>query len=481
MGARGPLTGIGGYVFRVYSAAYVAIIGFALLGDINGSQARVVAVSERASAIAACGIGTALLLFAISGYRAVALRPTPAETQLVVMSPTPRSISLARPTAFSATSVAIAGALGTIALMLVAPTQFGGLSVAREAGYVAFGASLGVVGLGAHLLIAERRARFVIAAAAALAGASGYDAWRNNDTTPLTRAIETLRTGAAFGAVAATFIIGVALLVTANRGAERLPMELIARGGDVADRAVFAVAGNDLRSLLLLQRSVGERAWRRRPLFHVSRPLAVRYPLVSRTLRGVARWRLGRWAVIAASTLAASALLTVPSASLRTTALAAGVLWIAGLATAEAFAQENDRADLLTLYPSPRSIEIRHVLLSFVVVAVPLITTFVAAPWIHLTIASRLGLAVASASAASCASVVTYRRQWKQLVTPEMMLMDVYGTGGIAVFVKVLWPAVVANVALLGVRAHFNAIGVATTAAAVFVMTLLWVTRSAHR
>jgi hypothetical protein len=477
MARRTPRAGIGEYLYRLYTAAYFLVLAFALLGDINGTGAHVVAVTQRASAFAGAAVGALTVAFALSGYRAVALRPTPAETQLALLSPTPRTATLARATAFSASSVAIAGAFATVGLMLASPFEFGGLGVGRQLGYVACAAGVSVAAFGAHLLVAERRARsFTIAAGAALAALSVVDIVTNRGIGPLTTAVETLRTGPAAVVVIGSWLLATALVGISARGAERLPMELIARGANVADRATFAIAGNDLRSLLLLQRSLGAQAWRTRPLFRLSRRAGRQRPVMVRAIRCIARWRYGRWLTVLAAAAGASALLTVPRPTLRTLALAAVVLWAAGLVLGEPFAQENDRADRLVLLPAPRRLEAQHVLISWTLTFVLLSVTLLAAPWVHVAVISSIALAVAGASAAMCAATITYRHKWALVANPAMVGMDPYGGIGGIIIVKVLWPAIVACVSLLGVRAGAPAAPAALCGGAVFGLTLLWLT-----
>ena len=342
MARRRPRSGWGEYAYRIYAAAYFAVLGFALLGDLSGHRTTPLAITPRASALAGLAAGVAILAMGLSGYRAVAIRPTPAEIQFDILSPVPRRRTLTRPTAFSATSAAIGGAVLMLITMLTSPKQFGGLTVGRQVGYLAFAAGTAVAGFAAHLIVAERARRSVLVTLVLAAlGLSAYDAISGHEVAPLTVAIEWLRDGPALVTIVGVWALGIAGIVTATRRAERLPVELIARGADVLDKATFALAGNDFRSLLLLQRSITN-AWRDRPLIRFSSSLARRFPVTIRALRGLARWRYGRVFVLVASALG-SATMLADEPTIRTLALAAAALWVLGLVLAEPFAQENDR------------------------------------------------------------------------------------------------------------------------------------------
>lgn len=410
----------------------------------------------------------------LSGFRAIAIRPTPAEIEYELLSPMPRSRTLARPTAFSATSAAIAGSLVMLIVMLTSPSQFGGLPVSRQVGYLGFASGAAVVGFASHLFVAQRtRPSFLVALYVGALGLSVSDIVSRRSATPLTVAIEWLRDGPAVATIGATWLLAIAGVGLATYRAEELPLELIARGADVLDRAVFALAGNDFRSILLLQRSITN-AWRGRPIVRFPSSLARRFPVTIRALRGVARWRYGRVLALAASATGSAMLLSVNHTSIRTLSLAAGALWIFGLVLGEPFAQENDRRDALMLLPDPSSVELRHIAVSWVFAA---ITMLGAMTFVGPGDAGRdVALAVAAASAATCAATITYRKRWRMMNAPAVAF-DPAGFGGLSVVTQMLWPAIVAFICIVGLMTDAPPAATAARSLVVFAITLGFVAR----
>lgn len=472
MARRGPRSGWGEYVWRLYVLAYFSVVGFALLGDLSGHRLHPTNISTRASALAGLSVGVIIVTMGLSGFRAIAIRPTPAEIQFDLLSPIRRSQTLARPTAFSATSAAIGGALIMLAVMLTSPTQFGGVPVGRQVGYLGFAAGVAVVGFAAHLLVAQRATRTaLVSTCAALGLTSAFDVARNRELAPLTKGVEWLRDGPLLIPIGGAWLAGVVGIVWATRRAERLPVELIARGSDVLDRATFALAGNDFRSLLLLQRSITH-AWRDYPIVRFPSRLARRYPLTVRALRGLARWRYGRVFVLLATAGGSAAMLSADHATVRTLALAAAPLWVLGLILAEPFAQENDRRDALELLPDSVSVESRHVMVSWVLA----FATMLAAVTAIGTVSAGRGVAtaIAAASAATCASTITFRRRWKSVFTTAVAA-DPTGMGGGTIIIQMAWPAIVAFICIAGLLVDGPVVALAIRSLAVFGITLGWV------
>lgn len=469
--ARGQL---GRVAYTLYVTAYFAILGFGFVGDLAGEHAHPQTITPRASAVAGAAIAVLVIVAAQVGRSAVALRPSPAEVQYALLSPMSRQSSLARPTGLSVVTSVIASAVAALILMLTSAPQFGGLSVGIQLSYVAFAAGVGLVTFAVHLLVAERRLRTPLLAVALLViVASAYDVARGTEASPFTFGVRALREGAPALSVIGPFTLGGVLLWLALSHAENIPLEMVSRGSDIADRAGIALLGNDLRTLLMLQRSMGAQPWRGRPHVRFGSRLARRFPVLVRALRGIARWRLYRWMMFAAISAAIGALLRVHPATARTIGLSAFALWILGLILCEPLAQENDRSDRLFLLPRSRTIEYRHVAVSWSITFLWLLAVLSVAMGDRNPALSVVAIAGAAASAATTAAAISYRREWKSLVketafyTPDM--------GGSALLISVLWPALVAAVCLAPWASERDGVVIAAPSVVVLAGLVHWI------
>ncbi|MBA2607643.1 MAG: hypothetical protein H0U92_01730, partial [Actinobacteria bacterium] len=244
---------------------------------------------------------------------------------------------------------------------------------------------------------------------------------------------------------------------------------------DLADRASVALVGNDLRTLLMLQRSMGAQPWRSRPRVRFSPALARRFPVLLRALRGIARWRVYRWLVFLTISTSIGALLRVHPATARTIGLASFALWILGLVLCEPIAQEHDRTDRLMLLPQPRNIEYRHIAVSWSVTFVWLLAVMTVAARDRVDAASIVGIAAAAATAATVAASISFRRVWKSLVKETALYAPDFG--GFSLMISVLWPALVAAACLSPWASDRT--GLALVGPSIVVMTglVMWVRR----
>ena len=407
--------------FRIYAAAYLAVLVYGFFGDLNRGRVQPETISGRVLGIAGVVVVGLVAGVGLAGRAAVALRPSSAEVQYSLLSPVPRRRSLSRSIRASLTLSSIAAVVAMVALMLICTAQFSGLSLASAVAYLVAAAGVGVIGFGVHLLVAEGRGKPLAWAGVAVALTLASDIANGSARSPVAGAVRSLRGDAAVASIAAVYAVGGLLVWLGTRQAERIALEAIARGADVADRASVALSGNDLRTLLVLYRSLGARAWREAPLFRLPRAASLRWPVLTRSLRGIARWRATRWLFVAASAAGVGALLSVQPVSIRTTALAALVLWAFGLALNEPLAQEHDRADRLALLPNARSVEYRHIGVGWAVAFIWLTPSTVIALAGHATITTAIGVAAAAASGATVAAAVSFRATWKPLLNPQSL------------------------------------------------------------
>lgn len=405
--------GFGRFAFRVYSAAYVAVLGVGVLSDLS-HRAGTHPMQPRSAALIALGLLAGTAIVAATGRRAVALRVSEAELQLSLLSPRPRRDTLRRTTLRSlGLCVAVCGFGGLVAVAL-SNGSGGGTDAALSV--VCFASGIGGLAFGVHLLVAEQRGRPLTVAALAVALTLVADVVRERGRSVLTTAVRQALTGGSWLVVLVVSALASLVVWVAWQDSERLSLERIGAGSATSDGASLAVAGNDIRSLLLVTRAVGARAWRTKPLFRVSTAFALSAPATTRTLRFIARWRLSRWVTVLSTIATATVLLTSGSPSFARLALVALLLWALGLALNEPFAQEHDRRDRLRLLPQARSLELR-------LLGSSTCTTFIVllpALWVRLPVATAACLATAAAAAATVASGVSFRSEWKLLLDPKL-------------------------------------------------------------
>lgn len=471
VGGKGQLARV---AYRIYVLMYFSVIGFGVLGDLRGKDPTPLTITTKASAVGGLCVLAVFVGSAIAGRMAVALRPSPAEIQLALLSPLPRSQALARATGLSSTVAFVGGGAAMLVMMLGASAQFTGLTVAIQLAYMGAAAGVTLVAFGLHLLVVERRYLVPMGVVTAtLVVLSARDALVGSRLSPVTVAVIDVRRGAPAAIVIALFVVGAALVWLAIAGAERIPLEKVARGAGVADRAAVAIFGNDLRTIILLQRSVGAHTWTYRPPLRVPRQFALAFPVTARGLRNLARWRLVRWLFVVATAAGVAALLRVEPVSVRTVGLSAAVLWGLGLALGEPLAQEHDRADRLALLPEPHSIEYRHLAFSWAMAFVILGAALTTALHDRVDALSIFGLTCAAASAATVAGASTYRKVWKPLVGQGSAGMFPE-SAGIGIAFSVAKPAVFAFVSL---AAWFGSTGlvVAVPGFGVLACLVIWI------
>jgi hypothetical protein len=391
------------------------------------------------------------------------------------MSPRPRRTTLARPTEVSATAAIFAAGTAALALMLTSATQFAGLSVGIQFAYVAFAASVGLLAFAAHLLIAERwHLMWLLAAAVLLAAASAYDVAFASAVSPVTIAVRALRHSSPALAVLGPFAFGTVLVWRAVAAAESLPLEMIGRGSDVADRGAVALLGNDLRTLLMLQRSLGSHTWRARPRVRIRPRFARRYPVLARALRGIARWRVYRWVFVGAVSVAVGALLRIHPANIRTIGLAAAALWALGLAVCEPIAQEHDRTNRLNLLPMSRRLEVRHVAVSWSLIFGWMLALLAIALAGRADAVSVAGVAFAAATGATTAAAISFRHVWDPMLgKPAQVAFP--ETAAMGLLTTVLWPGLVVAICLAGWATHARGLGVAAPSIFVLAGLVFWI------
>ncbi|MEY2473790.1 MAG: hypothetical protein QOK28_3119 [Actinomycetota bacterium] len=466
---------MGEIAYRLYVLAYGSVVGLAFLGDVRGNHAAAATIAPRTTALAGAALVALIVIAGSLGRRVVALRPSPADVQLALLSPSPRDDTLRSTIGVAASVAAVAAGVAAIVFMFVATPQFSGLSVGVELAYVAFGAAIGLLVYALHLVVAERRSLVPLGLiAGAVIVLCGVDVLSESARSPATLAVRSLRCGASPIAILATVGIGSALLWRARANAEDIETEMISRGGDLADHAAVALFGNDVRTLLILQRSMGSQPWRRRPLVHFPSAVAQRFPVLARTLRNIARWRGYRWLVMLSLTGALCGLLRVQPASARTTVLSAMCLWLLGLVSCESIAQEHDRADRLSLLPMERSIEFRQFAAAWSIEFVWLTAALLATRSRASSILTLTCLAAACTTAATVAAAVTFRRVWKPVTSLEWMASPAPGA---EIVITVLWPALVAFICLSGLLRGATGALLLPSSVLVTIGYLLWVAK----
>jgi len=443
--------------FQLYAAAYIAVLGVDVLDDVSRASVRSAELGRPLPVLIAIGAVSLIVLAGVAGRVGVALRPSAAEVQFSLLSSTLRERSLARAVRSAlGLSVTAAVALGVV-VMVLCPAQFGAVGIGGRMAYLAFAGGVGALALAVHLLVAERRVTPLAIAGLAVATTFVADIANGIHRSLTSVLVPTLGLGA----------VG---LWHASRNAERIPLERVARGSFALDSAALAVAGNDVRSLMLALRNFGESPWRSRSRFEVPTALAVRFPVTARTVRSVARWRLSRWVGIAALVLGITGMCTSGERSLTRAALAALLLWALGLYLNEPLAQEHDRRDRLASLPNARSVEVRHVVVGWATTFGVLVPAFAT----RLPFAASVFLGVAGASAATVAAAMSLRSTWTLLLNPRHIGMPPELVAGHMLY-KLARPALVALVCLGSWRAGVVGIGVALPGMCAVAVLLAWV------
>jgi hypothetical protein len=212
-------------------------------------------------------------------------------------------------------------------------------------------------------------------------------------------------------------------------------------------------------------------------LFEVAPWFVRRFPVLSRSLRGVARWRIYRWLFVIAMTAAASGLLRVQPASVRTTALAGVALWLLGLAVCESFAQEHDRADRLAGLPMALGVELRQIGSCWLLLVAMLLPACAIALAGRSNLTTVIALAAASASGATAGACNSLRRVWKSFdvryANNPALVAGPFVGGDIAL--TLAWPVLLVILCIAPWARQSHGVGLLLSSVVVFGGFVFWI------
>lgn len=449
-------------LYRVYLAAIVGggsiLFVSGLVPDTELTSSELADVSRLGPAALGLVAVVALATGLRSGANGGPLAVEDADVRYVLLAPLDHRRALHHPAVQRVRAVAFAGALaGAIAGELAARRMPGSLGEWAAWGVV-FGVSCAFAYVGAalvaHGLRLPRTAAFAIAAVLLVwqgaAVVSGGDVWGPAD--PLGRlALWPLDADplALVQPLALVVLVAVGLALLG-----RMSLEALARRSGLVAQLRFAVTLQDVRTVMLLRRQLGQEHTRRRPWLRLRR--GGRGGVVwRRDWSGLLRFpvrRLGRMALLAA---AAGACTAVAYQGVTPAVVGAGLaLFVLGLEALEPLSQEVDQVDRRLSYPAVTGpFMVRHlpataaVLVPFAAIAAG--TGVAVEPGrTSAAVAAVLALPITWAGASGAIVNVVKGAPDQSTEAAEGMFMPPE-VSGITTVVRGVWPLVVSVVGVL--------------------------------
>lgn len=462
-------------LYRVYLAAliggFVAIFLSEQVNDAPFTATQIEAVMHDGPRVAGLIVAVTIFLGLRSGANGGPLSIEDAEVSHVLLAPVDRGAVLRRPAAQRLRTLAFAGAItGGATGLLIGKRMPAGWETSR-AGFVMLaalggavtGASFVAVALLAHGLRIHR-------AVLTLVG-GGLVAWQaatvfapSHPAGPFT-AVGLLgldRLGAAAAGAVAFSAVLVAGAVTMSG---RLRIEALARRSALVSQLKFAVTMQDIRTVVLLRRQLGQEHMRADAWFRLPRVLR-RNAVTARCMRSLARFplrrllRMAMLAIVAAAGMVAAWRGTTPG--FVVSGLAAFLL---GLDVIEPLSQEIDRPDRTDALPTERGLLLaRHLTvpafatLPFVVIGG--VVAYSLEPH-GMTLVAAVLVGVPAALAGVCGAVINaVRGAPDPLGDANATLYMPPEVSGMGTVIRTAWPPFVSVLGSLPVavlaRAHDN-------------------------
>ncbi|MCH7790202.1 MAG: hypothetical protein IH940_12295 [Acidobacteria bacterium] len=353
----------GDLLYRVYVTVLLSLFGFYLaLGLVDDSTVGVDEI-DWIEQHGAAWIGLVAAITIVGGLRSGAsggpLAIDEANLHHLVMSPIDRLVALSPIIrTLLAGGIALGAVLGAASGEL-ASRQLPGQAVAWVACGLLTGTTISLGCIGAALItgsskVVRKRPWIISLTASLIIGWSILDIAQGWETSP----------GTAVGMVAlwpirfswlaiAAPVIALGLVLYGRRRIVELSIERASRRAHLIRQVRFALAQQDIRSLILLRRQLGFERPRSRPMIRLSPGrFENRVPALYRDFRSYLRWPIQR--VVRIIGLSVVAGIAVAGLWQGTTALAAGVaavIYLAALEVVEPFSQELDHPLLLESAP----------------------------------------------------------------------------------------------------------------------------------
>ena len=462
-------------LYRVYLAAliggFVAIFLSEQVKDAPFTASQIDAVMHDGPRVAGLIVAVTIFLGLRSGANGGPLSIEDAEVRHVLLAPVDRGAVLRRPAAQRIRTLAFVGAIaGGAAGLLVGKRMPADWETSR-AGFVIVAAVAGAI-TGAAFVIAALLAHGlrVHRAVLTLVG-GGLVCWQaesvfapSHPAGPFT-AVGLLGLDRLGAAAASALALSLALAAVALLVAGRLRIEALARRSALVSQLKFAVTMQDIRTVVLLRRQLGQEHMRARAWFPLPRVLR-RDPVTARCMRSLARFplrRILRMAFLAA--VAAAGMVAVWRGTTPGFVVSGLAAFLLGLDVIEPLSQEVDRPDRTDALPTERGLLLaRHLLvpalatLPFVVIGGAV--AFALEPH-GMTVVSAVLIGIPAALAGVCGAVINAVRGAPDplgdanaglYMPPEM--------SGMGTVIRTAWPPFVSvlgssPMAVL-VRAHDN-------------------------
>lgn len=363
--------------YKVYVAAFLAIVGIALISNWVGDTPLTAAQTADVRAYTPAVLGTVLALVVALGLRSGArggpISVEPADVQYLLLAPVSRRSVLGRPAVQQIRRAAFGGAAaGAVGGQLLGRRLGEALIPWTATGALAGGAiglALVSVALAAHT-IRLRRWQATIIGGALLAWQAVSTPGRTHLTGPLDTVGSIVLWPWRVHAVDLVIPAAVALLaLVAYSRLEFLSVEALARRSALVKQLRFAVTMRDLRTVVLLRRQLSNEQHRNRPWFRT--PSLIRSAVAKRGVQSVARFPASRLMRMALLTAIAAAAQVVAFRGTTPAVVVSGLAaFVLGLECLEAFAQEVDQPDRADSLPRERGwLLVRHLPVAAIVSA----------------------------------------------------------------------------------------------------------------
>lgn len=451
--------------YRIYVTTLGALIAFYLsLGLVDATTVDAASlrwVQERGplwiSLVAALAIAAGVRSGANGGPLTIDL----VELQHVLMSPIERTTVLARPTVRLLLAAVGLGATVGAACGELASRQLPGNQLQWVAVGLLTGTTVGASSVGAAVVASGlvRDRRMVALMALGLPMWAIVDLATGVPTSPTSGFGELAVWPLNRSMSAATALVISLLLVGWGRALMgRASVELLHHRSALVRQIRFAMAQQDIRSLLLLRRQLGFETPRQRPWLVIppGSRFENRFPVVVRDARSYLRWPVGRLLRVAALSVAAG--LALGAVWHGTTALIAVVgvaLYAAAIEVIEPLGQELDHPGIVELIPvTPGAVNVGHAVsavaaMSIVWFVAGAVAAVVSLEW-HLAIA--VGIAVLPASAAAVAAAALSIKRFHSPMLPPSPEVE-----GPRLVIRLLWPPALTLAGALPVLVARNA------------------------
>jgi len=366
------------------------------------------------------------------------------ELHHVLLSPLDRSVVLRYPARQLLVAATGMGALFGAAAGELASRRLAGTQIDWVLSGLLTGSAIAVAGVGAAFLAAVSRRRRGLAIAISLVPTvwAVFDLARGTTTSPTT----------GFGDLAvwaldarpralAGLVVAVALAATGWIRRGHLSIERAHHRSQLVAQIRFALAQQDIRSLLLLRRQLAFETPRARPwvTIRAGGRFEDRFPVTIRDARSYARWPLGR--ILRVGGLAVIAGISLGAMWQGTTALIAVVgvaLYLAAIEVIEPLSQELDHPAMLELIPiTPGRVILGHILSAVVAmtavwIVVGTVAMAAALDW-RIGVASAIAVLPAATAAVAAGGLSIKRFESPALVVPAEV-------EGPRMLYRLLWP-----------------------------------------